>query len=650
MAIPPPQPTSTGRRSPSTSPEATFARRLDRFRSEAAALRSRARAVSAGRLAAFFAAAACLAPALVGTDRPRTGWLAAAGALFALFLVLVAWDDRLRRRVCRLGSLGDANRRGLARLDRRFDELPPSPRAEQLLDRSPEPFVRDLGLFGRASLFRLLSTAQTPEGSRTLARWLVEPAPPEEVLRRQEGVRALAARLAFRQELEIRGEDVPSELPMLDAFYAWSEGEPWLARRRWRLWSARALTLLVPGSLAAGLAGLVPWSAFVVLAAGGYVLSAASAEPLHDVFDRATAGGDGLRGYGPLLRCLEMLAPEASPPVLADLHRRLSPEGRSAADWMDRLERLTVLADARRGLVHFFVQVLLLWDFHLVARFEAWQRAAGPAVRGWLRAVGEVEALASLAALAHDQPEWAFPRIGSAGPAPGKAEGSDADPQPVLEGRDLGHPLIPDDRCVGNDVRIGPPGTFLLVTGSNMSGKTTLLRAVGTNAVLAQAGGPVCARALSLPPVRLATSVLVEDSLEQGISFFMAELLRLKAVVDEAEAAAAAPAQDRRVVLYLLDEVLRGTNSAERRVAVRRVLGRLLELGAVGAVTTHDLEILAEGELSDAAVPVHFRESVHPQPGGGAEMTFDFKVRPGLAPTTNALRLLEAVGLTEAER
>jgi DNA mismatch repair ATPase MutS len=199
---------------------------------------------------------------------------------------------------------------------------------------------------------------------------------------------------------------------------------------------------------------------------------------------------------------------------------------------------------------------------------------------------------------------------------------------------------------VGNDVTVGPPGTFLLVTGSNMSGKTTLLRALGANAVLARAGAPVCARALRMPPVELATSVAVEDSLEEGVSFFLAELLRLKAVVQKAEEAAG---RSSRRLLYLLDEVLRGTNSAERRVAVGRVIGRLLAVGAIGAVTTHDLEMLAEGDLEAAAVPIHFRETVAPRPGGGADMTFDYLARPGLATTTNALRLLEAVGLSTHE-
>jgi|GEM_PF-22390 len=701
-------------------PETVYRRRRERYEREARELRRRSSAVTRGRVATFFGGAVCLAPALVGTEDPRVPWLVAAGALFVVFFALVAVDGRLARRIRWIEALRDVNGRAMARRSRDFDRLPPCPPAAELLgsgsgraaraakgaadgsidaeaeepteeDGAPGPFVRDLHLFGRASLFRLVSTARSPAGRRRLARWLAEPATAAEVVRRQAAVRALASALAERQEVEAAGMGVAEGAPDLERFYHWAEGDSWLARHRWRLWAARVLTVLVPGSFIAFLAGLVSWELFVSLAMASYLLSAASAEVLHDVFDRATFGGDGLLGYGPLFRAVESLpggtaagraagkgdeSPGGTEPglpyegsLLDDLAGRLAPAGRSAAEWMDRLERLTVLSDVRHGLIYFFVQVVTLWAFHVAARFEVWQRQAGPSVRGWLEALGELEALCSLAALAHAEPEWAWPAVGvgvgqkggiSESPEPPQSPVKATTQRPVdaparepvkapdtFRALDLGHPLIPGDRRVGNDVEVGPPGTFLLVTGSNMSGKTTLIRAIGVNAVLAEAGGPVCARELTMPPLRLATSIVVEDSLEEGVSFFMAELLRLKSVVDAA--ATEAEGADGRRLLYLLDEVLRGTNSAERRVAIQRVLGRLLELGAIGAITTHDLQILAEGALERSAVPIHFRETIRPKPEGGADMTFDFISRPGLAPTTNALRLLEAVGLGDGE-
>ncbi len=210
-----------------------------------------------------------------------------------------------------------------------------------------------------------------------------------------------------------------------------------------------------------------------------------------------------------------------------------------------------------------------------------------------------------------------------------------------LQARQLGHPLLPCETCVANDVEIGPAGSFLLVTGSNMSGKSTLLRAIGVNAVLAQAGRPVCAEHLTMPPVVLATSMRIRDSLEDGVSFYMAELMRLKEIVDVARDA---DSRNHRTLLYLLDEILLGTNSKERHLAVVRVLQHLLERGAIGAISTHDLDLATSESLAGACRCVHFCETLHDQ-DAERPMTFDYRLRPGIATTSNALKLLEIVGL-----
>jgi DNA mismatch repair ATPase MutS len=304
--------------------------------------------------------------------------------------------------------------------------------------------------------------------------------------------------------------------------------------------------------------------------------------------------------------------------------------GAAAHAALAQLESRIGLADARHSApLHFVLQVLTLWDFHTLFLLERWQATAGRRARRWLGALGEVEALAALAVLRHENPGWVMPEVASG--------------EPALQAEGLGHPLLPAAGRVGNGVTVGPAGSFLLVTGSNMSGKSTLLRAIGLNVILAQAGGPACAAALRLPPVLLATSVLVEDSLAGGISFFLAELLRIREVV------AAADTADREGVtlLYLLDEVLRGTNSAERQIAVRRVLRHLLARGALGAVSTHDLELAAGAgapDIAAAARTVHFAETLEAGPEG-PRMTFDYRLRPGPASTTNALLLLRQVGL-----
>ena len=249
-----------------------------------------------------------------------------------------------------------------------------------------------------------------------------------------------------------------------------------------------------------------------------------------------------------------------------------------------------------------------------------------------MSAVGQLEAISSLATLAHDHPDWALPVV------------AEAD-KPIVHAAGIGHPMLPDDVCVRNDVTIGPPGTFLLVTGSNMSGKSTLLRSLGVNIALAQAGGPVCAETFRLPPLKLATSMRISDSLSEGVSFFMAELKRLKQIVDQCREIESAREW---TLMYLLDEILQGTNSAERHIAVSQVIKHLVRHRAIGAVSTHDLELASSPQIIDACQTVHFRETIDGQ-GAGREMKFDHRMRPGVTPTTNALKLLELVGLGEAE-
>jgi DNA mismatch repair ATPase MutS len=309
--------------------------------------------------------------------------------------------------------------------------------------------------------------------------------------------------------------------------------------------------------------------------------------------------------------------------------------GYGATTQLGRLARLLSLADLRLSqIVHAFVQAVTLWDFHVLAAIERWQADSGKHAREWFAALAEWDALAMLAGAAHDNPAWTFADIDKSGT------------EPVVAARGLGHPLLPTSTRVVNDVSVGPPGTFLLVTGSNMSGKSTLLRSIGVNVVLAQAGGPVAAESFRLPSVLVATSIRVDDSLADGTSLFMAELKRLKQVVDAAGHQAAEG--HKRRLLYLLDEILHGTNSVERQIAVRRVLLHLLEQGAIGAISTHDLALADVAPLDAAGQAVHFQESFVDTPTG-RRMTFDYQLKAGVAKTTNALKLLEIVGLDAPE-
>jgi DNA mismatch repair ATPase MutS len=290
---------------------------------------------------------------------------------------------------------------------------------------------------------------------------------------------------------------------------------------------------------------------------------------------------------------------------------------------MRRLNNILGFAELRRGaaIFHFPIQALTLWDFWVFFALDRWRRTTGRRVRVWLQAVGELDALALLASARRDNPDWCLP---------------DISPDPHIEAVAAAHPLIPDVRRVSNDVTVGPPGTLLLITGSNMSGKSTLLRAIGLNVVLGQAGGPVCAARFNMPESDLQSSIRVQDSLELGLSYFMAALARLKGVVDAAE-----HERPGRVLVYLLDEILQGTNSVERSLAVRAVARHLLDAGAIGAMTTHDLSLAGEEPLKTTARLVHFSETVDEQ----GTMRFDYRLRPGLATSRNALRLMQMIGI-----
>ncbi|MBX0327487.1 hypothetical protein K2Z83_07320 [Oscillochloris sp. ZM17-4] len=605
-------------------PDHVYAARAARFAASRNRYALRWGRIANLRLVAFVAA---LAAAGAGwwRDAPWLIWLGAAGGV--AFLALVAYHRYLGDLRRRYTILHDLSADGLLRLRRDWAALPlrrPPPPA------TPDATAFDLDLLGQASLQHLLSTPQTHVGQATLQGWLLRPAAPAVIRARQEAVAELATAIDLRDEIALLCRLAAEGQPAYERFTAWAAGPPSPLGRP----AIRALTIGSPALLvlaaAAQAAGLTPWplwlaflglNIILTIALGAYTL-----EPLAQLYDRH----DLLAAYSRLLG-LAADAPAAAP-ELRRIQAELAAGGLRADAQLRRLSAIATLAEYSRSILYPLLQFGLLWSFQVIALAEGWRRISGPRLGPWLAAVGDLEALAALAALRHDNPGWAFPTLVEGGP-------------PTIIARGLGHPLLPPERCVTNDVQIGPPGRFLLITGSNMSGKSTFLRAVGMNVALAQAGGPVCAAELRLPPITLATSMRVQDSLAQGVSYFMAELRRLREIVDAAEAAHAAGGP---VVCYLLDEILHGTNSAERQIAARRVIRHLVSLGAIGAVSTHDLALADDGSIAASADLAHFREQIA-EDAGGATMRFDYTLRPGIAATTNALRLMELVGLPVGE-
>lgn len=603
------------------TPDAIYAARRARFGREGSDLEARWNRVANLRLLAFLAAAVCVGWGI----RTRSPWLFVAGApMLVAFLALVRHHvvlGQARRRALELVMISDE---AGARRRRDWRALPLRSTFRAPAD---HPYAGDLDIFGQASLFHLLYPGGTALGEGTLRDWLLSAAPAPVAAERQRAVAEVAGRIDLRDDLIASGRLAGGSGGDPADFLRWAEGEPWLRRRGALLWAARVLPPLFWLALALWLTGIVTVPLYLLCLLAIEIVWRVVGRRTMTLLATVDAHQSALQHFAASFAVLDGLSFDA--PSLARLQADLTVEGVSAYRQMRRLARLAQFVIPPSAGSHGLLQRLCLWDVHALAALERWQHDVGGRTRRWLTALGEIEALAALGGLAHAEPAWIMPTTD--------------DSLAAVEATAMAHPLLADEVRVANDVIVGPPGRFLLVTGSNMSGKSTLLRAIGTNLVLAGAGGPVCAAAFLQPPVALWTSMRIQDSLEQGVSYYLAELRRLKAIVDAARVPGAGPR-----LCYLLDEMLQGTNTAERQVAARRIIAHLVRREAIGAVSTHDLSLADAAPLSKSAVPVHFTERFTTGPDG-ATMTFDYCLRPGIATSTNALKLMELIGLTLPE-
>ncbi len=533
-------------------------------------------------------------------------------------VALVVVHTRLRVRREELRRMIVVNERALARLEHRWDDAPMPPDAGIGRD---HPYAWDLNVVGRASLTQRIAIPATRYGWDALYRSVLTTSSLEDLAARQEAIAELAGEVDVQQAVEAAALCDDEPLPDPHALVHWAGSMPWLRPRVWlraMSWVSPVvfLVLLVLWAL-----GMTNAPLFVIPVSLNGLIFALWGQQAAERVQAIVPLRDAITGYRDIFRTIATGRSRAS--LLRHIDDTLEGGHDGALARTAQLARAVSLAIPPGAIIYFPLQLAFLWDIHVLELLEGWQAKAGGRVHAWLRAAGEWEALASFSILHRDHPGWAFPQV---------------TPEAVsLVASDLSHPLLREQEAVANDVTVGPEGHFLFVTGSNMSGKSTLLRAIGANVVLAQAGAPVFARSLSMPPVRLWTCMRVEDSLEQGVSFFMAELQRLKAVVD---GVASDPSL---TALYLLDEILQGTNTAERQIATRRVLASLVEQRAFGVISSHDLELIEGSTLEDAATPLHFAEVFSPDPDMPT-MTFDYRLRPGPATSSNALALMEMLG------
>ncbi len=594
-----------------SAPAAEYQARLDRGRLAFDQCRRLDARLAGARLVVF--GAAVILGALAWLAGISAWWLAAPAVVF---LALAVWHDRVLRARDRAASAIAFYEHGLARIEDRWAGLGST--GEAFHDER-HPYEADLDLFGPASLFELLSLARTQAGEATLAGWLKIAADPGEVLERQEALQELAAALDLREHLAATTASARRQVePAL--LLAWSTARPVLDPR------GRAVAAAITaGTLLAGAS--IPLTETVTPLLFMLGVQSAFALPFERRVRGVLHGADGparsLTALAPSLGRLE--AETFTAPRLKLLLQRIQGRGIPASTAVARLVRLVEMHDWMHNQVFGPIGALLLWGTHLAWAVEAWRREHGAAVEAWLQSVGEFEALSSLSAYAYEHPADPYPTFSYAagsGPVPA-----------TFDAEGLGHPLLPAARMVRNDVRLGAPAHVLIVSGSNMSGKSTLLRTVGVNAVLAQMGAPVRATSLRLSPLRVGATLRVQDSLREGRSRFYAEITRVRELADIARGPVP--------LLFLLDELFHGTNSHDRLAGATGVLRDLIAQGAIGLVTTHDMALAAMADsLDGAAANVHFEDWFD-----GGEMRFDYRMKPGPVTRSNALALMRAVGL-----
>ena len=532
-------------------------------------------------------------------------------APLAAIIILAIVHERVLKRRERCSRTVAYFERALARIENRWMG---TGEAGERFQNASHAYARDLDLFGVGSLFELLCTARTRAGQETLANWLLAPSSREVISARHAAIAELQPRVDLREDLAVLAEDARSLEPT-EVLAAWSEGEPLLAS-----WVLRVVAASLAGLWVASLVVWMVWG----LAYPALLVSAINVSfnlrYRSNVAKVTHAAQSAARDLGLLAGALARLeAEQFAAPRLVVLRQALQSEAWPPSRWIARLNRLMEYLDSSRNMLVAAVDLFVSWTLQCACAIEGWRKRTGPAVRRWLATVGEFEALLSLSGYAYEHSADVFPEF--------------AEASPCFQAEGLAHPLLPESNVVRNDVCLADGLRVLIISGPNMAGKSTFVRAVGINAVLAQCGAPVRAHRLRLSPLAVGASICVLDSLQGGISRFYAEIRRLKQIVDLTQGPLA--------VLFLLDEFLQGTNSHDRRLGAEAMVRSLVERGAVGLVTTHDLA-LAEiaGGLGPRAANAHFEDRLE-----DGKLLFDYRLQAGIVKTSNALDLMRSIGL-----
>ena len=593
------------------SPEAQFTTRTQDFALEEERFKRKANAMGWLRLAIFVAGAG-ISGYLFYHNQNIAGFVVLLVA-YIFFLVALKKHTKLQYWQRHNRFLKKINEEESDRLKGNLNQFESGSRF-----RNPKhPYTADLDIFGEHSVYQLVNRAVTSIGKEKMAAWLSAGAKVPEIIFRQQAVAELRPDIDWRQHLQAKALHYKHQVEEPFRFFGWLKAPDFFRDKQWLKLATFVLPFLTLGSIIFFFTGFTGYPA-VLFMVTQYLVNYKYAAARDDYYEKSSGMYDILGSYRDLLRHLENRPSQAE--KLKALKQHLVVQEQTASAQIHRLAVIVEYLSARMNVyISFILNAVLMWDFFWMFRLEGWKKQVGPELEHILEVIAETEALASLAAFGFAYPEYAVPTL--------------SEVPFEVDARETGHPLIFSAQRITNNFNMAGTGHTCIITGSNMSGKSTFLRTLGVNMVLAQAGSVVCARQFRLFPVQVFTAMRTEDNLAESTSSFYAELKRLRQLLDLS--AGDAP------VFYLLDEILKGTNSRDRHEGAKALIRQMHHRNAAGLVSTHDLELGAmQQEHPDYITNYSFNSTIEED-----KILFDYKLQPGLCHSFNASKLMQLMGI-----
>ncbi len=480
------------------------------------------------------------------------------------------------------------------------------------------PYCNDLDIFGRASLFQYCNRTTSDMGASTLASWLLQPAGVQIILQRQAAVKELTAVTEWRQQLQAYGKEQKITTATQNRLRHWLQSQPhFINNPVWKILQY-AVPAVIVTVIALNIAGIITDVVRNIFLAGSALIAFAMAKKIMPLHRQVSKIANELAVLANSIKLIEET--NFNSPLLKNLQSKFIIENTSASAQLKQLKKITERLDLRLNPVVFIpLAIILQWDIQQAMALEKWKQRNQNNINNWFTAIGEFETLHSFAGLAFNHPEWCVAKF--------KEEHF------FIAGENIGHPLIHAAKRVNNKIGINSREELMLITGSNMAGKSTYLRSIGVNSVLAMAGAPVCASSFTLSPVQIISSMRIADNLEESTSTFYAELKKLKAIIDRVNAG--------EKIFILLDEILRGTNSLDRHTGSVALVKQLIKHKAACIIATHDVELAKlKDNYPNNILNYHFDAQV-----ANDELYFDYKLKEGICTSLNASILMKKIGI-----